>query len=117
VRGLVRLGTSKDVLAKIASQDESKDIQETAREARPPAKDAPRDEWVHVYWNDADGAPLRQELFVLVGADSVGKAGYTDQRGEAGEEGFPRGPWNQECLGAPGEDAYTALDLCEAPRL
>jgi HEAT repeat protein len=115
VRALVRAGNAKDVLAKIADKDESKDIQETARAATPPPKDAPRDEWVHVYWNDADGAPLRQELFVIIGADSLAKAGYTDQRGEAGEEGFPRGPWNQECLGSPGEDAYTALDLCEAP--
>ena len=117
VRGLARLGSAADVLAAVALKDESKDVQEAARAAAPSAaKEPPRDEWVHVYWNDADGAPLRQELFMLVGADSIGKAGYTDQRGEAGEEGFPRGAWSQECLGAPGEDAYVAMDLCEAPR-
>ncbi len=114
VRALLRLGKAADLLTQIAEKDESKEVQAAARQAAPAGKPGVQDEWVHVYWNDADGAPLRQELYVFVGSDSIGKAGYTDQRGEAGEEGFPRGPWDYECLGAPGEEAYTALDLCES---
>jgi HEAT repeat protein len=114
VGALWRLGGAADVLAHIAEKDDAPLVRDAARAAAAkPAAELARDEWVHVYWNDNDGAPLRHELVALVGSDGLSRAAYTDTRGEVGEELFPRGAWDYQCLGQPGEDAFTALDLCE----
>jgi HEAT repeat protein len=111
-RSAVKLGVAVDKVKELAEKDDDATVKAVAAEALAGGKEPVRDEWVHIWWTDSEGAPLKQELYVLVGSDGVIKAGYTDQRGEAGEEEFARGAWEYQCLGQPGPEAYTSLDSC-----
>jgi hypothetical protein len=100
------MGGADDVLRKLADGDDKPEVRAAAEEALARGKqDVPSDEWIHIWWSDADGQPLDEELYVVASSEGLVKAGYTDVRGEAGEEQFPRGPWEYDCLGSPGDDA------------
>lgn len=102
-----------DVLKELAEKDTEKSVRVAAAEALAPTGEAEADdEWVHIWWTTDEGGPLRQELYVIIAPDGLVKSGYTDVRGEAGEEQFPRGAWEYQCLGIAGPDAYTRLDEC-----
>jgi HEAT repeat protein len=110
---LGKIGGATDVLKAAAEKEEQRAVKDAIAAALTPSSDAEkRDDWVHIWWANSDGSPLKLELYVLIGADGLIKSGYTDVRGEANEEQFPRGDWDYQCLGQPGPDAYTTLDIC-----
>ena len=77
---------------------------EAARAALAGPKPPARDTWIHLSFADDDGAPVRFERYVVVDPTGLIKAGYTDTRGEAGEELFPEGLWSYDLLDEEGRE-------------
>ena len=116
--GLIDVDAARALLTRLAAGSESESLRRAAKTALAPPTAAPNDDWLHIWWSSEGGGPLIGELYVVVLGDGLAKAGYTDARGEAGEERIPRAPWEYQCLGAPGAQALLTLDACQpsAPR-
>jgi HEAT repeat protein len=87
-RAAARLGGAEAQLRELAARDPVPEVRKAVAalldgSAKPPG---PRSDWVHLYTVDDAGQPVRHELYVLLTPDGLTKAGYTDARGELGEE-------------------------------
>jgi hypothetical protein len=103
-RALGRLGGAGDALAR-AAKDPDEMVREAVKWALAPSRADPAlNSWIHIYWTDEDGAPLRHERYLVVDASGLVRAGYTDSRGESSEEQFPQGTWAYELLDERGNE-------------
>ena len=98
-RALSRIGGAETALAKAAGEDREPLVREAAAAVAATPFDPPqRTEWRNFYFVDpgSDDAPVRQEPYFILGADGIGKALYTDARGEHADEWFPPGDYIRE---------------------
>jgi len=86
-RALLRVKKGDAALAALA-HDPDREVRRAAADAAPGAHD---EDWLHVYVTDDEREPMRHALYVLTRPDGLVKAGYTDLRGELGEERIPPG--------------------------
>lgn len=89
-RALTRCGDVDEPLRTLA-RDPAPEVRratETALGTAPPIRAT---DWLHIYRITELDEPLRHELYVLTRPDGLTKAGYTDLRGELGEEQVPSG--------------------------
>jgi len=89
-RALLKMARTDPVLGALA-HDPDREVRRAAAEATPGVPVANDENWLHVYVTDDEREPMRHALYVLTRPDGLVKAGYTDLRGELGEERIPPG--------------------------
>jgi HEAT repeat protein len=90
-RGLGKLGGAEAVLQPMAAKDTAEDVRAAATAALAGGPDAPRTDWIHLTGVSDEGGTVRRALYRFVTPDGFVKAGYTDARGELGEEQIATG--------------------------